>query len=1765
MTDILLIWLNTEVDLGKKIKNLEEDFSNGYNLGLLLYRFNQLTNFHEFTDKSDRDSKLKNFAIIERVLSNIKVNFDSNKARDIINKKRGAIALLLYQIRTKLEKKGISMENLSLKKSSHINELYQSKILGQKIEKYDKLNEKFFNQRLAAMLPAQKEIEMKKVLSRFEEQRKKYDDSLKNYREIIEKDKKVRRDDFREENKSKAQRVHAFNQMFEQKGIENWKKNMISKKKMEERDLDFQLKEAEKFQNLVLSAIKKSEFEVIKQIDNFENLLNNKPEEINDGNHQNNSGYLKVVESANEMVSKIMEKIMKNPVSKKERDRRRRKIIVEQMKAQLEIENIRREEQLISKLFKQSNQEKQLVFETYRVSQSKEIIIQNRFLRDELYELKSVMDIEFNEINQSKFLNSHLNKLDVILKKEEQRIYNLSVSLKQNIRSKNTDYCKRLVDMIIEITDEAYNYQQLNDTEEFDDRVWREWTQLFINNMSVKKDVYENNEDVKNMENFNTKDFFGKTGEIKHIVDGNEMNFSRENNESVDEKFNKSPKKELPVTGLELKISDKVDVIEKIDDNNSIIPSANQTNFATGFSNNQNTQLDKKLDEAELKDYINYLYQWDYNNIPKNNFIILNLAELINDADDSKNKNANKKTNLQKGKKDDEEFKEEDPENLEIPKSIVKNQLFGDLIDLLIHANFSEENDNNLENELKEKYSHIPIKIIMNGLPFCGKNTQAKILNEKYNLKELNIEHLVKSCLLELEKPDEDTELDNNKIGNLDDFEEKDKEDDDGVDIPKQKKINNLKEIALEIKNLLKEGKPIDDIIYVKIIEEYIKINFPFKNSGEILNEAINRNNARNELLKAKEIIKEEKDKRPNWYMNELKNIEEELKKLDREAIYGFCIVNFPYTYNQAKLLERKLNGYIPDNEKTKTLVEIYKEDSSLILDKSPQPEPLKVLIPSAVDLFIYLNTSTLEAARRSFGRKRDPNTNIEYHLQYNPPLIDENIGYICERLIPITDNENSESSFVTRCVSFENTIGLLKEFYEPFGFEAIQLKTWQEINGNSNPDTVNSDICKYIDKIIEHKNHLEEEMIEANQDYDLNITESNSSGESKLMEENLNENNDNDENSANDFADMKNDLKNINIDKIDKKKSNYDEAMEKYKEKVNFVKKQLSPELIDLLLKIWFRMFENYTRECKSIFKFIRKQRDYISTSYNSLCQKFIEFLKRPSKKQLHLLDYQVSYNNFLDEYPDIKDDPRVKEEHHQRVDDLSDKIYEIIEIRKVEAIEQRKKIMTSNWIENEMEKFYHNLERLFQVEIDKFLGSLQIIKDYYHGLDNRVLAEIPFYSVDIIKEEIDPTPIEKNISSQANISSTNANPNLNANKKDKNVEVKSTLNIFGQEDEFPRLEKLYKTALMVQYQYDEMLFKAEKERIRLLQEKEAKDKKTKPNVNVKDNKDNKDNKDVKEIKEVYPHEDEMKLSLKLEKAKFRGRITLLRHWGIQYIKNLRKQTDEIYSKLEDWIILAIKAENEALNQLCIILKKHIEDELKIKYELELDTFDVKINMDVINYVEEPPKLLPAKEIIDQNKFNIQQINILIGELSTYIVSNNNIRTSNFMKIFEKKFITSKTDNDVYYGLPGCLKKLSFQNFYKFIKCFDPNNTDFMNLQWVLTIFCILTSRVCSEKDEYELKNSAGPYLKEFVKLDRDSFVKLPMWFDDNETCPTIQGYEVFNRVDILKGIIFDINKDEDEMIDLFDLCDLFTLKKLYLGDIETLENRTYYEVLFF
>ena len=62
------------------------------------------------------------------------------------------------------------------------------------------------------------------------------------------------------------------------------------------------------------------------------------------------------------------------------------------------------------------------------------------------------------------------------------------------------------------------------------------------------------------------------------------------------------------------------------------------------------------------------------------------------------------------------------------------------------------------------------------------------------------------------------------------------------------------------------------------------------------------------------------------------------------------------------------------------------------------------------------------------------------------------------------------------------------------------------------------------------------------------------------------------------------------------------------------------------------------------------------------------------------------------------------------------------------------------------------------------------------------------------------------------------------------------------------------------------------------------------------------------------------MKNAIKTENQILRFRLSLIRNWTLLKLKELRKKSLKVYQKLDDWINVAVKTENEAVDEMVII-----------------------------------------------------------------------------------------------------------------------------------------------------------------------------------------------------------------------------------------------------
>jgi len=73
------------------------------------------------------------------------------------------------------------------------------------------------------------------------------------------------------------------------------------------------------------------------------------------------------------------------------------------------------------------------------------------------------------------------------------------------------------------------------------------------------------------------------------------------------------------------------------------------------------------------------------------------------------------------------------------------------------------------------------------------------------------------------------------------------------------------------------------------------------------------------------------------------------------------------------------------------------------------------------------------------------------------------------------------------------------------------------------------------------------------------------------------------------------------------------------------------------------------------------------------------------------------------------------------------------------------------------------------------------------------------------------------------------------------------------------------------------------------------------------------------------------MKEAIKVEKSILRFRLVQIRNWTYEKLKEYRASALHMYKKLDDWIYVAQKTEMDAIEEMCEVIKKAIEEEVKI------------------------------------------------------------------------------------------------------------------------------------------------------------------------------------------------------------------------------------------
>jgi len=476
MTDILCRWLNEEVKFSKKIelKSFQHDFASGYFIGEILHKHGLQDDFSSFSRSSSAESKLSNFTKIEPTMSLLGIPFDTKVAKDIMDEKPGVATRLIYQLFIALGQKskrnltGVAMETMRPSGPAKLSEIETD----------------LYRERLKCLVPRQVDLNFENLVKKYHGWQK--DQEEKAFQAKLEEEEKLRK----------------YQQRTREQGLQRSKdireKQEETMQKIREATVKIPKPIATKKSGKQRSTIlnEKAQQSVIESISNFENSLKAMPPPMSpldmDRSAVDTDIEIFLNSSApavditfgkpalgDDYVAKIRRRLEEDAKARKEREKRRRRVLVEQLKSHEAQEEAHREEMLVNRLMRQSQMERRIAVQLMHARHEKEIIKKDRMLREKQFSerrLKDFVDALDREaemcrqarVDYEREIQHNTELHQAIVAEKAQQKY-----------EKHYNLCKDILLNMVDFTCKVGEYRELTE-KHLPPKLVREWKALFV-------------------------------------------------------------------------------------------------------------------------------------------------------------------------------------------------------------------------------------------------------------------------------------------------------------------------------------------------------------------------------------------------------------------------------------------------------------------------------------------------------------------------------------------------------------------------------------------------------------------------------------------------------------------------------------------------------------------------------------------------------------------------------------------------------------------------------------------------------------------------------------------------------------------------------------------------------------------------------------------------------------------------------------------------------------------------------------------------------------------------------------------------------------------------------------------------------------------------------------------------------------------------------------------------------------------------------------
>ncbi|XP_010178802.1 PREDICTED: sperm flagellar protein 2, partial [Mesitornis unicolor] len=417
------------------------------------------------------NAKLNNFSRLEPTLQLLGVQFNENVAQDIMTGRHGAATKLLYELYIALEKKrkakltGVAMEGMRPAATAKLKSIPSV----------------LYRERLKTLMPRRTDLQLQHISEHFEIKSKAIEEKTarihvaeqqkaqKLQEEQRAQDIEKRRIGRRRQNEIMARIQAAIIQVPKpppNHTIKPIEAKTFLKKKREAEDT---YKEIKKFENDIQESLQTQNL----QATTLETKTQTGTELLN-------------VYSDDQYIRKIQKRLEEDTFAREQREKRRRKMLMEQLIAHEAQQEAYREEQLIYRLMRESQQERRIAVQLMHVRHEKEVLRQTRIFREKQYEERRQK--EFQEALDREAALAKQEKIDneEQIIKERERHEKIAVERAQARYKKHYSMCWEVVDQIVNLSTEVGEYRKLTNNK-IPLKLMRDWKEFFFNG----KPIYE--------------------------------------------------------------------------------------------------------------------------------------------------------------------------------------------------------------------------------------------------------------------------------------------------------------------------------------------------------------------------------------------------------------------------------------------------------------------------------------------------------------------------------------------------------------------------------------------------------------------------------------------------------------------------------------------------------------------------------------------------------------------------------------------------------------------------------------------------------------------------------------------------------------------------------------------------------------------------------------------------------------------------------------------------------------------------------------------------------------------------------------------------------------------------------------------------------------------------------------------------------------------------------------------------------------------------